>query len=52
MTEKEREKMINDTWPVYTQKDRDNFAKFLREAPKAKIFDVDECQCCRDKRFV
>jgi hypothetical protein len=50
MTQAERKKMLNDKWPAFTKKNREDFLEVLKEAPKAKIFDVDECNCDRNKR--
>lgn len=44
MTKVEREKMVVDKWPVFSEKNRDEFLRFIEDAPKAKIFEVDECE--------
>ncbi len=52
MTQQEREKMIDDKWPTFSKKEKAEFSQFVKEASKANIFDIEECQCDKDKRPV
>lgn len=52
MTQAEREKMIDDKWPTLSKKNKDDLLEFVKDAPKAKIFDVDRCECDKNKRLV
>lgn len=45
MTQIEREKMIDDKWPTWSKKNKDEFLEFVKDASSARIFDVDECEC-------
>lgn len=52
MTKVEKEKMVKDKWPVFSQKNKSKFLKFMEDAPKAKIFDVDKNEHDEDKKLI
>lgn len=52
MNKVERDNIMEDKWPVFSKKKKNDFLDFLEKASKARFFDVDECDCDSDKKAV
>lgn len=50
MTKAEKARLLEDKWPKFSKKNKSDFLEFLDKASKARIFDVEDCDCIGCKR--